>query len=92
VTVKIYYYEVFGKGSIKLNLNDCATVRDSLNELDKRFSAKLEEKTGRKLEEEALERRFNVFLNGTYLNLPYDLGRKLKDGDELVILRPVSGG
>ncbi|GAG02183.1 unnamed protein product [marine sediment metagenome] len=76
---------------MEINLYDSATVSDALNELNKRFSATFKEKTGRKLEE-ALESLFNLFLNGTYLNLPSDLERKLKEKDEIIILRPVSGG
>jgi len=91
VTVKVYYYEVFGRGSIELNLNDGATLRDAVNELNVRFGDAFEKKTGRKLEG-ALESPFNVFLNGTAIRLPAEIGHKLKDGDELVILRPVGGG
>jgi len=91
VTVKVYYYEVFGKGLIELNLNDGATVKDALDKLNKRFGARFKEKTGKKLEE-ALKNIFNVFLNGKYLDIPSDLGHKLKDGDKLLILRPIGGG
>jgi len=91
VKVKVYYYEVFGKGLIELNLDDCATVRDALNELNNRFGLRFKEKTGIDLKV-AFKKLFNVFLNGEYLNLSSDLNRRLRDGDKLVILRPVGGG
>lgn len=91
VTVKIYYYEVFGKGLIELNLNEGATVRDVLDELNEKFGDKFKEKTGRDLKE-AFKSLFNLFLNGRRLDPSSDLGCKLKDGDKIVILRPVSGG
>ena len=91
VKIKIYYYEVFGNGSINLELDDGARLSDVLNELNRKFGEKFKKRTGRKLEE-AFENLFNVFLNGTTLRLPAEIERELKEADELVILRPVSGG
>lgn len=91
VTVKVYYYEVFGKGLIELNMSDHATIKDLLNLLDQKFGLKFREKTGISLKE-ALKRRFNLFLNGEYLDLKSSLDRILNDGDRLTILRPVGGG
>ena len=91
VTVKIYYYDVFGKGLIELNLKDGATLKDAINELDEKFGDALEEKTGMRLEK-ALGSHLRVFLNGRFLSLPADIEHKLNHGDELIILTPVSGG
>ena len=91
ITVKAHYYEVFGKGLIELEVKEDATVKDVLGILNERYGATFKEKTGRTLEE-ALKNVFNLFLNGAYLDLSFEMKRKLKDGDELIILRPVSGG
>ena len=91
VSIKIFYYEVFGKGSIKLNLGKNAIVKDALNELDKLYGAKFKEKTGMEFIG-ALRKPFHVFLNGKYIDIPSDLDHILKDNDELTILRPVGGG
>lgn len=91
VTVRIYYYEVFGKGMITLNLNDGATIKDLLSQLGERFGADFEKNTGTKLER-AFESFFRILLNGSRVTLQSDAERGLKDGDELVILRPISGG
>lgn len=91
VAIKIFYYEVFGKGSIKFNLDNEAVVKDALNELDILYGARFKEKTGIDFKE-ALKKPFHVFLNGKFIDIPSDLNRKLKDNDELTILRPVGGG
>jgi len=61
VTVKVYYYEVFGKGLIELNMDDHTTVKDVLNLLDQKFGLKFKEKTGMSLKE-ALKRRFSTWI------------------------------
>ena len=91
ITVKIYYYEVFRKGLIKLILEDDATVKDALNKLIQEFSVEFMKKTGRTLEK-SFETLFNVFVNGKHITIPSDNGYQLEDGDTLVILRPVRGG
>jgi sulfur carrier protein ThiS len=91
INVKVYHYEVFGEGSMKLNLENNATVKDVLDILGGRFGESFEEKTGKKFEDE-LQNTLAVFLNGTRIFVPYDKGHRLRNGDELVILRPVGGG
>lgn len=91
VNVKVYYYSVFKKGSIHIILNNEAFVEDALNELKERFGEVFEKETGKNLME-SFGKYFNVFLNGSYLDLPSELNRKLKNKDQLIILRPVSGG
>jgi len=89
--VKIYHYEVFGKGLMQLDLDHGATLGDAIKELDRMFGVEFEKKTGNRLER-ALETTFILFLNGTRRYVPSDLGQELKEGDELILLRPVSGG
>ena len=91
ISVKVYHHKVFGKGLVELTLCDGATVKDAFGKLDLLFGARFEQKTGMKFER-TLKSVFNVFLNGNYLNVQADLECKLKDGDRMVILRPVSGG
>ena len=76
---------------MRLDLNDCATVGDALRELDRIFGVEFERKTGSSFQK-ALETTFILFLNGIRRYVPNDLEQKLKEGDELVLLRPVSGG
>jgi molybdopterin converting factor small subunit len=91
VKVKIYYFEVFGSGSITLELKNNATVTDVINELEYRFGQLFTEKTGKKLKE-AFESYFNLFFNGVRIDLPADIDHKLNNNDELIIVRPVGGG
>jgi molybdopterin converting factor small subunit len=91
VLIKIYYYNVFGKGTIPLHLQDQATIHDALHELTRLFGDAFEVQTGQKLDE-VLKTSFNWFLNDRYLNIPSDFNQKLTNEDTMVILRPVSGG
>jgi len=91
VNIKIFYFSVFGKGSISLFFNNDATVCDVLDELNDKFGEDFEKETGKNLME-SFGTYFNVFLNGKHLELPLELRHKLKNEDQLIILRPVSGG
>jgi len=91
VKVKVYYFEVFGSGSFVLELRDESTVADVVNELEYRFGQLFTEKTGKNLKQ-ALEDYFNIFLNGIRVNLPTEIGHRLNNNDEVVVVRPVSGG
>ncbi len=91
VKCKIYYFEVFGGGSISLKLKEGATLADAVDELEHRFGKLFIEKTGKRLSE-AFENYFIVFLNGVRANLPAEMDHRLNDGDEVVVVRPVSGG
>ena len=91
VLIKIYYYNVFGKGTIPLQLKDQATIHDALHELNRLYGDAFLEQTGLKLDD-VLKTSFNWFLNDRYLNISSDLHQKLTNEDTLVILRPVSGG
>ncbi len=91
VAVKTFHFEVFGKGLLTLDPNDGATLRDILNEVDRRFGDKFREKTGADLQQ-ALRSHLRIYLNGVHVSFPAESDRKLKDGDELSILRPISGG
>ena len=91
VKVKIYYFEVFQKGLLTLTLEDGATVRDALSKVITRFGEEFRKKTGATLEH-SFETVFNVFLNGTHITLSSAFEFQLKDGDELILLRPVRGG
>ena len=91
VKVKIYYFEVFGSGSISLELKEDATLTDVINELEHRFGKLFTEKTGRRLSEAFVD-YFTIFLNGLRANFPTEIGRRLNNDNELVIVRPVSGG
>lgn len=91
VEVKIYYFKVFRKGSISLNLDVGATVSDAFNQLNEKFGEAFEKEFGKKFLD-TLGSIFNVFLNGKYLDLPLGLKNKLRDKDQLMIHRPVGGG
>jgi len=88
VRVKVYYFEVFGGGSISLELNEGATLKDVVNVLEGRFGRLFFEKTGKRFSE-VFEKYFIVFLNGLRVNFPVGMDRRLSDGDELVLVRPV---
>ena len=91
IKVKIYYYEVFQKGTLTLTLEDGATVKDALKKLIIDFGEEFRKKTGSSLEQ-SFETTFNVFLNGTHITLPSAFNHQLTDRDELLLLRPVRGG
>lgn len=91
VNVKIFYFSVFKKGSISLFFSNDVTVFDALKELNDKFGEDFEKETGKNLME-SFGTYFNIFLNGNYLELPLKIRHKLKNEDQLIILRPVSGG
>lgn len=93
VRVKVYSVlkEVVGSGLVLMEIGEEGTLLDALNELSERYGAIFREKTGRSLKQ-ALEKRFNLFVNGKVISLPGDANLKLKGNDEIVILQPVGGG
>lgn len=91
VLVKIYYFSVFGKGSISLTLDDNASVQDALKSLDVQFSESFKKETRNSLME-AFNGFFNVFLNSERLSLPSEYPKKLNKNDRFIICRPISGG
>jgi len=93
VTVKVYSVlkEVFGSGSLLIEVEEEGTLGDILTELSHNHGEAFQRKTGRDLNQ-ALGDRFNLFLNGKRIRLPEDLNIQLKDKDEIVILQPVGGG
>lgn len=93
VRVKVYSVlkEVVGSGLVLMEIGEEGTLHDVLNEFNERYGAIFKEKTGRNLNQ-ALEKRFNIFVNGKAMKLPKDAKLKLKDNDEIVILQPVGGG
>jgi molybdopterin converting factor small subunit len=66
-------------------------VKNALTHLITEFGEDFRKKTGITLEK-SFETVFNVFLNGTHINLPSAFEHQLEDGDELILLRPVRGG
>ena len=91
VTLKIYYYDVFGEGRIKMDLRDGATLSNLFNQLQDMYGNAFKNKTGRDLMKD-LNNTFIVFVNGTRISVPSDLGHVLRSEDEIVFVRPVSGG
>jgi len=93
VTVKVYSIlkEVFGSGSLLIEVEKEGTLADILTEISHKHGEAFQRKTGRNLNQ-ALKDRFNLFLNGKRIKLPEDLNLQLKDKDEIVILQPVGGG
>ncbi len=83
--------EVFGSGSVQIEIEDGETVADPIAQLSSRYEKAFQEKTSRGLAQ-ALRERFNLFLTRRIVKMPEDLGLKLKDGDEVIILQPVGGG
>jgi molybdopterin converting factor small subunit len=92
VEVKIFYYSVFGKGSLSVEFKKGnVTVQDVLSRLEEDYGKDFKKKSSRNLSE-SFGTYFNIFLNGEHLSIPEQAGTKLKDKDRMVILRPVSGG
>lgn len=93
VTIKVYSVlrEVFGSGSLLMDIDRGETLLDVLNRLSEKYSATFQEKTGKNLDR-ALKNRFHIFVTGKSIKLPKDLGYKLEDNDEIVILEPLGGG
>ena len=83
--------EVFGSGSVQIEIEDGATVADLISGLSRRYGKSFEEKTSRSLGQ-ALRERLNLFLNGRIVKMPENLNLKLEDGDEVIVLQPVGGG
>jgi molybdopterin converting factor small subunit len=83
--------EVFGSGSLSIEIQEKGTLADMLTELSHKHGEDFQRKTGRNFNQ-ALKDRFNLFLNGKRIKLPEDLNLQLKDQDEIVILQPVGGG
>lgn len=91
IRVKIYFFSVFGRGSISLALEDDASVQDALNALNEQFGERYKKETGNSLME-SFEGSFNVFLNDERLNLPSEYQKQLNKNDRFIISRPISGG
>jgi molybdopterin converting factor small subunit len=92
VKVKIYYYSVFNKGDLSIEINEKNnSIMDVFFKLDHAFGNKFEKVTGRSLFD-SLGTYFNVFLNGKYLDFPKNYNLKLSDNDTIILLHPVSGG
>lgn len=83
--------EVFGARTLSLFLPSGSVVRDILYELNARYGATYRRETDRDLIE-SLSMRFNIFLNNKLLAFPEGFEVVLREGDELVILQPSSGG
>jgi molybdopterin converting factor small subunit len=64
---------------------------DAIDKLNEKYGTIFKEETGMKFTN-AIKNYFNVFLNKERLSLPLDLRKKLKDKDQLIIVRPVGGG
>ena len=91
VKLKIYYFSVFGDGTIKLELNYGATVFEVLEKLDKIYGEIFQAETGKRLLS-SFGVYFNVFLDDQYLRFPEDYKRKLRENECFIISRPISGG
>ena len=92
VNVKIFYYSVFGKGTLSLEFQrDEISIMDVLSRIETNYGEAFESNSGRKLRE-SFGTYFNVFLNGVHILLPEQSGIKLSDHDTLIILHPVRGG
>lgn len=92
VHVKIYYYSIFGKGKVSLEFQgDEVKVIDVLSKLEDEYGKIFESVSGRNLMK-SFGTYFNLFLNGVHISLPRQMGMQLRDSDNLVILRPISGG
>jgi molybdopterin converting factor small subunit len=91
VTVKIFYFKVFDKGKLELDLNEGAKVKDLLEKIHNMYNKAFVKIHGKNLID-SFGSYFNVFLNGVFLNLPSDLNKVLVNGDSFLILHSVSGG
>ena len=95
VTIRLKMFsilrEVSGARNLSLPLPDGSIVRDFLHELDTRYGITFRRKTDCDLSQ-SITAKFNVFLNNKLLVFPEELDVILREGDEIVILQPSSGG
>jgi molybdopterin converting factor small subunit len=91
VEVKIFYFSVFDKGQLTIELNENSKVKDLLEKLHNMYNDSFIKVHGKNLFD-SFGSYFNVFLNGAFLHLPSDFDKMLKNGDSVLIVHPVSGG
>lgn len=83
--------QIIGKPSLVLDLRDDSTLQELIYQLNVEYGEGYRMETGKSLTD-ALEKDFNIIINGRRVNLPSDMRLKMKENSEVVILRPVKGG
>lgn len=93
IKLKVYSVlrEIFGSSSIVVEIAEKGILADLITELEKEYGNIFLLKTGRNLAQD-LKDHFDLFLNRQRIRLPDDSKLRLKNNDEIVILRPVGGG
>ena len=91
IKIKIYYYEVFGNGNLEFTFDKDINVDDVFKEINRIYGKKFERLYGKTFLK-AVYDDFNIFLNNNHISGFSGSKRILKNGDSLLILRPVSGG
>jgi len=91
VRIKIYSYDVFGEGSITFFVNENSTVMDVLNKIGIKYGDIYERKFCRKLLND-FGTYFGIFLNNEFVYSPSFMKQKVENGDNILILHPISGG
>ena len=91
VTVKILNYDIFNEGSMHFEIYEDTTVYEILKKIEKTYGDKYEKKVGRKLLND-INTNYRIFLNNNYLDISTITKQPVKNGDNILILKPISGG
>ena len=93
VTVKLYSVlrEIAGKSTLKMEVPDKSSVKDVIDKIIHQFKEGFEDRY-RLVGGGNITEYFLVFVNNTPISHLAGLETKIKEGDVLDILEPVSGG
>lgn len=92
VTVKFLaiFYELAKTFRVELEIPEGTTVRQLLRLLDEKFNPNISKTLLN--DDSGLKEGYNILVNGKSLDYDKGLDMVLSDGDEVVLLPPISGG
>jgi len=91
VTVKIFNYDVFNEGLIHFEIDEDTTVYEILKKIEEKYGNIYEKKVGRKFLID-INANYRIFLNNNYLEISNIPKQCVKNEDNILILKPISGG
>jgi sulfur carrier protein ThiS len=93
ITIKAHstLKRIFGEQDMIISVPENSTMREVFEQAIGRIKEKLEQRYGFQATQD-LQKYFICLLNGKQLLKPDNLGIKVKEGDHIEILEPISGG